>query len=59
MRAPCKCDEDLCVDILEQDISNLGHGLLNRLLKDRTTGKNIIWATDEYIVANVMRRNAR
>lgn len=49
MRAPCKCDEDLCVDILEQDISNLGHGLLNRLLKDRTTGKNIIWATDEYI----------
>lgn len=48
MRAPCKCDEDLCVDILEQDIANLGHGLLNRLLRDRTTGKNIIWATDEY-----------
>lgn len=48
MFSSCKCDEDLCVDILEQDIANLGRGLLNRLLKDRTTGKNIIWATDEY-----------
>ncbi len=36
------------IDILEEEIQNYNPTLLNRLLKDKTTGKNIIWATDDY-----------
>ncbi len=36
------------IDIIEQDIVNYSHLLLEILLIDRTTGKNIIWATDDY-----------
>lgn len=36
------------VDILEDEIRSWGHGILENLLCDRTTGENIIWATDDY-----------
>lgn len=36
------------VDILEDDIKNMGEGILETLLMDRTTGRNIIWATKDY-----------
>lgn len=36
------------VDILEDDILTLSPELLSELLKDRSTGKNIFWATDNY-----------
>lgn len=37
------------IDIIEQNIADLSIDLLNTLLRDRTTGKNIKWATDNYI----------
>lgn len=37
------------IDILEQDIADLSTELLNTLLKDKTTGRNIVWATDNYV----------
>ena len=36
------------IDILEEEIKSYNPVLLERLLKDKTTGKNIIWATDDY-----------
>lgn len=36
------------IDIIEEDILQLGKTVLEVLLKDRTTRKNIIWATDDY-----------
>ena len=36
------------IDILEQNIWEISPSLLNLLLKDKTTGKNIKWACDEY-----------
>lgn len=36
------------IDIIEEDIAEYGRELLDILLKDRATGKNIIWATDDY-----------
>mgnify|MGYP000880478940 CR=1 FL=1 len=36
------------VDVQENEIITLNPLLLDELLKDRTTGKNIIWATDDY-----------
>jgi len=36
------------VDISEEDILQFDKELLDILLVDRTTGKNIIWATDDY-----------
>lgn len=36
-------------DIIEQDILNYDNDLLDILLKDRTTNKNIIWATNDYV----------
>ena len=36
------------VDIIEQEILELDEKILKILLKDRTTNKNIIWATDDY-----------
>ncbi|MEG2013518.1 MAG: restriction endonuclease subunit M [Anaerovoracaceae bacterium] len=41
-------DLDNNVDILEDEIVTYGAELLSILLKDRTTGKNIIWATNDY-----------
>ena len=37
------------VDILEESIRTLDVGLLNIMLFDRTTRKNILWATDDYV----------
>ncbi len=36
------------IDILEDEIRSWGHEILDNLLRDRTTGENIIWATDDY-----------
>ena len=38
------------IDVKENYILRLDSGLLSILLKDNTTGKNIIWATDDYNV---------
>ncbi|MDE6481198.1 MAG: Eco57I restriction-modification methylase domain-containing protein, partial [Alphaproteobacteria bacterium] len=43
-----KCNEDCYIDIIETDIESKYPGLLRILLRDRTTGRNIIWACDEY-----------
>lgn len=37
------------IDALEQEIAEMSLELFNVLLKDRTTKKNICWATDHYI----------
>lgn len=36
------------VDISENDILDMGKDILNILLIDRTTKRNIIWATSDY-----------
>ena len=36
------------IDISEEDIRKLGVDILDILLKDRTTNKNILWAVDDY-----------
>lgn len=36
------------IDVIEQDIADYSYPLLDVLLLDRTTGKNIVWATDDY-----------
>ena len=37
------------IDILEESVRSLDKQLLDTLLRDRTTGKNILWATTDYI----------
>lgn len=37
------------IDIIEQEIVSMSEELFDVLLKDRTTKKNICWATDHYI----------
>lgn len=36
------------IDIKEDDLLAMGGGILDTLLIDRTTGENIIWATEDY-----------
>lgn len=36
------------IDIIEQRLADYDISILNILLSDRTTGRNIIWATDDY-----------
>ena len=36
------------IDVLEQTIEDIDYNLLKILLKDKTTGKYILWATDDY-----------
>ena len=36
------------IDIKEDELLAMGGGILDTLLIDRTTGENIIWATDDY-----------
>ena len=36
------------IDVIEEDIDHYSHQLLDVLLKDRTTDKNIIWGTNDY-----------
>lgn len=40
--------ENFDIDVLEEEIIRLGNPILSKLLKDRTTKKNIIWATSDY-----------
>lgn len=40
--------QEIKVDIKENRILALDSTLLNILLKDNSSGKNIIWATDDY-----------
>lgn len=36
------------IDVIEQNIVDISPNLLKALLADKTTGRNIIWATDNY-----------
>lgn len=36
------------IDIKEEEMLAWGHGILETLLRDHTTGENIIWATNDY-----------
>lgn len=36
------------IDLLEQDLLDYEHTLLEILLQDKTSKKSIIWATDDY-----------
>ena len=36
------------VDIKEEEMLSWGHRILETLIRDRTTGENIIWTTDDY-----------
>ncbi|WP_240474537.1 restriction endonuclease subunit M [Thomasclavelia saccharogumia] len=38
------------IDIVEDELMNMSEKLFNMLLKDRTTRKNICWATDHYVM---------
>ena len=38
----------VAIDVIEENIQNIHPSLLRALLKDKTTGDNIIWATDDY-----------
>ena len=37
------------IDLLEQELLDYEHTLLEFLLQDKTTEKNIIWAADDYV----------
>lgn len=41
--------DNIKLKIFDEDLTTYGKPLLSILLKDRTTGKNIIWATNDYI----------
>lgn len=44
-----KIESDLpCVDIREDDLSDMSPEVLATLLRDHTTGRNIFWATHDY-----------
>lgn len=40
----------IVIDIVEDELMNMSEKLFNILLKDRTTRKNICWATDHYVM---------
>lgn len=39
----------VAIDVIEEKLQQISPSLLRALLKDKTTGKNIIWATDDYL----------
>ena len=41
--------EDIILDVFDEKLIAYGESLLSILLKDRTTNKNIIWATNDYL----------
>ena len=41
-------DDIRSIDLSEDEILSWGQGILQTLLVDRTTGRNIYWATDDY-----------
>lgn len=42
-------EDNIKLKIFDEDLMIYGKSLLNILLKDRTTGSNIIWATNDYV----------
>ena len=44
--------KEITVDVKENSILKLDSTLLNILLKDNSSGKNILWATDDYVKYN-------
>ena len=44
------------IDIKENSLLKLGSELLDSLLKDHTTGRNIIWGTDNYELLRIVYR---
>ncbi|MGM8211159.1 hypothetical protein ACLIBH_00005, partial [Virgibacillus sp. W0430] len=42
-------ESNIKLKIFDEDLTAYGKQVLSILLKDRTTGKNIIWATNDYI----------
>ena len=45
---PIKDESPACIDIREDDLLALSAEVLDTLLRDHTTGKNIFWATHDY-----------
>ncbi len=45
---PNKDESPTCIDIREDDLLALSAEVLDTLLRDHTTGKNIFWATHDY-----------
>ena len=43
-----KDESPACIDIREDDLLALSAEVLDTLLRDHTTGKNIFWATHDY-----------
>lgn len=39
----------VAIDVIEEKLQQISPSLLRALLKDKTTGENIIWATDDYL----------
>lgn len=39
----------VAIDVVEEKLQQISPSLLRALLKDKTTGENIIWATDDYL----------
>lgn len=46
---PLPMSVDNSVDISENELVRKDVGVLETLLKDRSTGRNILWATDDYL----------
>lgn len=47
-------EEDISISNIKNDITVYSSTLLDILLRDRTTGKNIIWATNDYLIYGYM-----
>lgn len=45
---PNKDESPLLIDIREDDLLSLSAEVLDTLLRDHTTGRNIFWATHDY-----------
>ena len=45
---PNKENGSACIDIRENDLLELSTEVLDTLLRDHTTGRNIFWATHDY-----------
>ena len=45
---PDKDERPACIDVREDDLRALSAEVLDTLLRDHTTGKNIFWATHDY-----------
>ena len=47
-RMPNKDSSPACIDIREDDLLAISEDVLDTLLRDHTTGRNIFWATHDY-----------